>query len=130
MLKEQRFILISSSSHLRSRLRNTGKNTTLSIIVTVVDCTTSTFLFSCKLPVFICMKCSLGCCDKNILSACHIINWQWSHTRITVFWVIFVNITILTSSCLFHMPTECHSEKYLRELRRLAVSSNYYFFPL
>lgn len=90
----------------------------------MVDYITNKFIFSCKLQTSICMKYSLGCCGISILSACHIINWQWSHKRIMILWVIFANITILASSWPLHMPTENHSEKYLGELRRLALSSN------
>lgn len=41
-----------------------------------------------------------------------------------ILWVIFANITILVSSWPLHTPTENHSEIYLGELRRLALSSN------
>lgn len=135
MLKDQRFTLISKNSHLGSSLWNIGKKSSDTLLVlcllcrykgllfpelSQVDCISNKLIFSHKSQTFIFRKYSLRCCHKNIL-ACHIITWQWSHKIITVFWMIFANITVCTSSHPLHMPNENNCEKYLRELGVFAV---------
>lgn len=107
MQKDQRFALISKSSHWDQDCWNTGKKCADTLLVlwllcrykellflelSQVDYIANKFIFSCKLQIFIFRKFSLDNWGKNILSACHIIVWQWSHKRITVFWIIFANI--------------------------------------